>query len=395
MQNVLGINGQVMINLVPEAELLIGPQAPLLPLNPDEGKNRFNLVLQDFVKIFATRDHPLVICIDDMQYADPASFELIETLLTDSESGYLLLVATSQGMKSQAGQRLESMASALREAGVLFEELQLEPLQCAEIASLLADMLHCLPAECRPLAEIVQEKTMGNPYYIGQMLHQVHDEGTLSVDYRKKCWQWDLAAIKNLGMSDNIVDFLDVKIDRLNPKTRHLLQKAACIGMRFDLELLGEICGMNAQQALATLGEAMAEGLVNAAHPLYMLAKPAAAPERQFYQFSHDRIQEAAYSLLDPEASSFIHLNIGRLLLAAQDATSSNERLFEIADHFNRGMDFLEDDAEKVHIAGLNLLAGQKAKAANAYDQAARYYELGLTLLTENAWENISAWLLT
>lgn len=389
LQNALGSSGQLLIDIVPEAELLIGQQPQQPKLNSEEGKNRFNLLLQDFIQVFTSRDQSLVICLDDLDHADLSALQLMKNILLDMRKGYLLVVGTSQNAAGEHARPLSTVLEELRQAGVMVEGLELEPLGPEELEAMLADMLRCPPRECSSLARLLTEKTLGNPYYANQLLQQLFNEGKLFADYEQNCWRWDQEAVQSLEISPNVADYLKTKISGIDKRTRQLLGAAACTGTEFEAFLLADLCGWSPQETEAVLEVAVDEGLVEYARPVYALSKPEAhmSCEGKVYRFSHKIIQEAAYELLEPGERAQMHGKIGLLLLSDPDVSSSPESFFQLVEHLNRSLDLVAEEVKRPEISRLNLEAGKKARIGGANEQAVYYFTRGIESLSEGAWE--------
>ncbi len=388
LMNVLGANGQIIIDAIPELELIIGKQPAIAALNPDETRNRFNLVFQNFVKVFATAEHPLVVFIDDFQFADFDSFKLLETLLTDIRNEYLLFVAAFRDYETEGEHPIQLSLEAIRDAGVEITEMHLRTLHAESINRMLADALHLPSAQTDRLAALITEKTMGNPFFVNQLIRKIHEDGLLYFNPPKGRWEWDLEGIRAQSMSDNVIDLLAVKIGKLSPATRHLITLAACIGIRFDLDILNALSGYSQEETRNSLGEMIREGLVAPDQGSDILETLEGFEREDFFQFQHDRIQEAAYSILDHGASSHIHLKIGRLLLVDKAEEMRPEEIFTVVDHMNRAVELIVSNDERILLARRNLAAGQKAKESTAYSQSVNYFRCGISALPGDSWDS-------
>jgi len=364
----VGNNGQVIINLLNEVELIIGaqPAVPILP--PTESQNRFNLVSQNFIKVFCQADHPLVIFLDDLQWIDSASLKLLTLMMSDIP--YLLLIGAYRDNEVSSVHPLMTTVEEMQKQGLLVQTLTLSPLTSAHLNQLVSDTLHLPLADTAELTELVLEKTGGNPFFVGEFLKTLYAEQLLEFDLQKHQWQWDLAHIKARNITDNVVELMTGKIQRLSLTTQTLLKLGASIGNQFDLATLAVISQQSHESVKMDLWEALKEGLV--------------IPLSENYKFVHDRVQQAAYLLVAVPDRTPLHLQIGRLLKAHPDALEN--QFFEVVDHFNIGQALIHDLLEREEIARLNLLAGQKAKAAVAYEPALNYLNQGLALLPADCW---------
>jgi PAS domain S-box-containing protein len=368
----LGANGGLIVNLVPELELLIGEQPPVPDLPPQDAKNRFQMVFRRFLGVFARKEHPLALFLDDLQWLDAATLDLIEHLTTHSEAPHLLLVAAYRDNEVGPAHPLLRTFDAIRKAGASVHEIVLSPLRVDDVGQLIADALHCKPARARPLAQLVHEKTGGNPFFAIQFLASLAEEGLLAFDPVAPSWRWDVKRIRTKAYTDNIVELMAGKLKRLSGPAQEALKQLACLGNVAEVATLARVHGETEEAIHATLWEAVHAGLV--------------FPEDGSYKFLHDRIQQAAYSLIPDEDRADVHLRIGRALLARTTTEELAEHLFDIANQFNRSAAQLIDRDEKVQVARINLRIGRKAKAAAAYASANEYLAAGMALLDERCW---------
>lgn len=389
----LGPNGQVVIDLIPEVQLIIGPQPPVPALPPTESQNRFNLVFQQFVHVFAQSEHPLVIFLDDLQWADSATLGLLQALLTAPGDQALLLIGAYRDNEVNAAHPLPILVEGLQIAGVPVHRISLAPLEMADIAGLLADTLHSTPDRVAPLAELVHRKTGGNPFFVTELLNTLYRDGLLEYDSGEGQWRWDVRQIQARGITDNVVELMASKIQQLPPTTQAVLKLAACVGTQFDLATLAIVYQKSQAQTATDLSPALQEGLVFPAGDSYKFLSVngddlAAPDEEVVYWFLHDRVQQAAYSLIPDDQKQQIHLRVGRLLLQGTKTMDLPDRVFVIVNHLNLGAELITDLAERERLAQLNLMAGQKARAATAYAPALTYLSAGMSLLAANSWQD-------
>ena len=388
---VLGINGQVIIDVIPEVELIIGKQSPVAEIGLQEFQNRFNFVFKNFIQALCTKDHPLVIFLDDLQWADGASLKLIELILTDSNIQHLLIIGAYRDNEIHPTHSLMLMINQLNQAELKINYIHLKPLTLEAVSQLIADTLYDDIVSVKSLAELVLKKTEGNPFFMNEFLKMLYSENLLTFTYGKRSrgfWQWDIEKIEAQNITDNVVNLMINKIKKLPKLTQKTLQFAACIGAFFDLNTLTIISKSSASKVYKELSFALESGLIltNSELDDQLLI--------QDYKFSHDRVQQAAYALIDPIEKQEIHLQMGYLLLENVQPELLSEQVFEIVDHLNLGLvnrqnigSFLRENIDKNAIAKLNLIAGQKAKSANAYQAAAEYFNQGLNFLDQTSWE--------
>jgi predicted ATPase/GAF domain-containing protein/anti-anti-sigma regulatory factor/tRNA A-37 threonylcarbamoyl transferase component Bud32 len=392
----VGGNGRLLADLIPELTLLIGPQPAVPELGPTESQNRFAVVFQSFLRVFSTPEHPLVLFLDDLQWADPASLKLLSLLLSDPERGHLLIVGAYRDHEVGRDHLLSLTLAELRKGGARVSEIALQPLDLAGVTDLVADTLGAGRAEVQPLARLAFDKTHGNPFFLGQLLQSLHAGGQIFFDRQAGAWAWDLEGIEAADVTDNVVDLMAGKIARLAPETRRVLLLAACIGHEFDLKSLSVISELSPRATAAALWQALREGLALPLDAEYRFLDGAAdegappTPASVFdvsYRFLHDRVQQAAYSQLDDGQRQAVHLRIGRLLRDQGDEKEHEGRLFAVVDHLNLGAALIDDRAERLELARANLAAGRRAKAATAYQAALGYLEAAAALVDEACWQ--------
>jgi PAS domain S-box-containing protein len=368
----LGPNGQLIVNFIPEIELLIGKQAPVTDLAPQDAQNRFKLVFRRFIGVFARPEHPLALFLDDLQWLDPATLMLLADLVTCPEVGSLLLVGAYRDNEVSSSHPLMRTLGAIREAGAPVHDIVLTPLSLEEVGRLVADALHCGAERAEPLARLVHQKTGGNPFFAIQFLMMLGDELLLTYDTRAGAWTWDVNRIQAKGYTDNVVDLLVGRLNRLSDQTRDALKELACLGNTVESATLKVLHEHSEQAANSSLWEAARAGLV-----LY---------QHGSYRFLHDRIQQAAYSLIPEVDRAGTHLRIGRALLADMTPDDLDQHLFDVANQLNRGIALVVDRDEKAMVATINLRAGRRAKASAAHASARVYLAAGITLLDEEDW---------
>ncbi|HEY9600936.1 MAG TPA: AAA family ATPase [Allocoleopsis sp.] len=389
----LGTNAQVIIDVVPEVELIIGKQIAAPELAPIEAQNRFNLVVQNFIRVFCSQEHPLVIFLDDLQWVDSATLKLLEVIMTDAETGYLFLIGAYRDNEVNRTHPLMITLDSLRSQGVIIKNITLAPLALDHIRSLIADTLHSDTIVIKPLAELVIRKTSGNPFFINQFLKTLYQENllTFTPPYQdsQAFWQWDISNIEVMGITGNVVELMIRKLRKLPDSTQQVLQLAACVGNTFDLQTLSIIYKQPAAVAYRHLWEAIQEGLILPISDLKSLPEDIIDTHLVSleFKFLHDRVQQAAYALINESYKQVTHLQIGRLLWQNTASEALLEKIFEIVDHLNLGIELISDESERTEIAKLNLMAGQKAKAAAAYAAATKYLQAGLALLVDSSWE--------
>ncbi|MBD2515982.1 AAA family ATPase [Nostoc sp. FACHB-973] len=387
----LGSNGRVITQVIPALELIVGSQADVPVLPPTEAQNRFHQVFQNFIGVFVQSEHPLVIFLDDLQWVDHASLKLIQLLATATIGQSLLLIGAYRDNEVNSAHPLMQMVEEIRHSGGVINQLSLSALSVPDINQLIADTLHCQLADSLSLAKLVQLKTGGNPFFMNEFLKSLYTEGLLKFDRQTKKWQWSIEQIQERDITDNIVHLMALKIQKLKHQTQQVLQLAACIGNCFDLQTLAFAAQLSQREAAQALGVAIAEGLIfplSNTHKSVVLDVPLTAdlPPVE-YKFVHDRIQQAAYSLIPPAKHCNTHWEIGQCLLQITPAEQLESKIFDITNQLNLGRKLIETQSQQDNLSRLNLMAGEKAKASAAYEAAWRYLQIGLDLLTTDSWQ--------
>jgi PAS domain S-box-containing protein len=389
----LGPNGQVVIEVIPEMELIIGPQPVVPELPPAEAQNRLNLVIQNFIRVFTRAEHPLAVFLDDLQWADAASLRLFRLLTTASDCQYLFFIGAYRDSEVSQTHPLMLTVNEIRQAGKTVTHITLSPLSLPDIVHFVADTLHCGSDRARSLAELVRAKTGGNPFFMIEFLRSLYAGKLLDFNHQRGGWQWDLAQIQAQDFTANVVELLAGKIQKLKPEAQTVLKLAACIGNQFDLRTLSIVYEKSSRETAADLWQGIAEGLIlplGGAYKLAQLDVEGLAEELAVeYKFAHDRIRQAVYSLIPVEQKQAIHYQVGRLLLQNTLPESQEESIFEIVNQLNYGRGLIAEQAEQIELARLNLMAGRKAKSAAAYEVAFSDLQVGVELLSsvEDIWQ--------
>ena len=371
IREALGPNGQLIVNLIPEMELLIGKQPPVPELAPRDAQNRFQLVFRRLIGVFARPEHPLALFLDDLQWLDAATLTLLADLVTRPEVGSLLLVGAYRDNEVSSSHPLMQTLGAIRQAGAIVHDIVLLPLSLEEVGRFVADTLHCGAERAAPLAQLVHDKTGGNPFFAIQFLMMLGDELLLTYDTHAGGWTWDVHRIRAKGYTDNVVDLIVGRLNRLSDQTREALKELACLGNAAEIATLKVLHGHSEQAAHRGLWETVRAGLV--------------FHQDGAYRFLHDRIQQAAYSLIPEVDRAATHLRIGRALLAGMTPDDLDQRLFDVANQFNRGIALIDRD-EKPQVATMYLRAGRKAKTSAAHESARSYLATGSALLDDTSW---------
>jgi predicted ATPase/signal transduction histidine kinase len=373
LQEALGANGQLIVGLIPEIERLIGPQPPVADLPPQDSKNRFHQALRRFIGVFARPEHPLALFLDDLQWLDTATLELIEDLVLAPDVSSLMLVGAYRDNEVDANHPLTRVVRNAEQSGASVHELVLGPIAIDDVRAFVVDALRCDEGEAQSLARFVFDKTGGNPFFMIQFVSVLAETGLLFFDHGSSRWKWDLAQIAAQPSTDNVLVLMRSKLGRLPEPTQGVLRQFACVGNAVAVETLGLVCGCGEEELQRDLKPALEAELVFRTGPSYT--------------FLHDRVQEAAYALLPEDRRPEMHLRIGRILAARATPEEAAERIFDVVDQLNRGMALITSGDERETVAHFNLVAARRAKASTAHVSARAYLVAGLSLLSEDARE--------
>ena len=368
----LGKNGRIITDVVPELELLIGKQPEVQKVGLLETQNRFNMLMCNFISVIATKNHSIVLILDDLQLADSASLELIKMLVTEHSTEYLLIIGTFIDNEITNPNPLYSWIDKIKGSGTYTSELFLKPLATTDISLLVSDTLKCGQNASATLSKIIHKKTSGNPFFIKNFLQGIYKDGILKFSY-KSHWKWDIDQVEQMNITDNVVNLLKASISKLSGNARKALKYAACIGNNFDLEILAKIYGRSIDETYATIYELIQKDLI--------------LKTEKGYIFQHNTIQETAYSLIVEKEKKELHYMIGCTILKNSKPERVSELIFTFIDQLNLGCDIIDDDEKRIELANLNLISGQKAKASNAYKSANHYFLKGVELLPARAWQ--------
>ncbi|MEM7183862.1 MAG: AAA family ATPase, partial [Spirochaetota bacterium] len=382
----VGKEGQLIIDIIPEVEFIIGKQPKMHQLDPIEFQNRLNSLFKQFLKVFATQKHPLVLFIDDMQWADNASLQLTENILSDREIEYLLFICSYRDNEIDITHPLLSTLDEVKKSGCTLATIQLNALKTTDVNLLVAESLKADEEETFPLASLVYEKTNGNPFFVAEFLKSLYQEKLLNFDPIEGKWQWENDKIHQAGITDNVVALMSGKIQKLPKQTQRVLQLASCIGNRFALKTVAIVNEKQEKQTALELEEALKEGIIQPVGDAYKYIS-GEKNEEIIYCFSHDRVQQAAYSLIPEEENARTHYLAGKHILENTTEKNLEEEIFDIVNHLNRGESFVTTQEEVSQLIKLNLQAGIKAANSAAFISGQKYFAFAAQKLTRDDWD--------
>ncbi|MBK9498447.1 MAG: AAA family ATPase [Leptospiraceae bacterium] len=371
LQEAVGANGQIIVEVIPELETLIGRQPPVSELGLAESKNRFNLVFQNFIKAFCQEEHAIAIFLDDLQWADTPSIYLVESILTNPEMKFLLLILSFRDNEVLPTDAFSLMLEDLKKKGIDSKNINLEPLSLNDVNHLVSDTLHLEKKHTKELAQILHTKTKGNPFFVNAMFKSLYDKDLIY--YKEGIWAWDISKIEQGKITENVIDLLIEKVKDLNFLQAEILKLAACIGDSFSIEVFFLVSGK--QQ------ESIANELTSISNEGFLIVT------KNIITFVHDKIREATYTLINNEERAKNHFLIGKTYLSLTKAEDIDDLVFTIVSQLNQGIVYITEDLERKQLLELNVLAGNKSLASSAYDAALSFYTMAVSLLSENSWK--------
>ncbi len=394
INKVLGENGQILLDVLPNLETIIGEQQPVQKLPPNEAKNRFNYIFKSFIRVISQRKHPVVLFIDDLQWADGASLNLLKVLMTDSENRHLLIIGAYRDNEVTSAHPLMIMVKSLQAQNAPVSSIVLDNLGYEDIEKLITESLKAQILQVKQLSYLIYRKTHGNAFFATQFLESLYEEGLLHFDLQSKQWQWDIVKIEEKKTTDNVVELMTTKIEKLPSETQEILKYAACVGDKFDLQMLRSISNYSLKDIFDRIWIAIEEGMVLPLDDNYkrigILSEDPALEKRvnARFKFLHDRVQQAVYSLIPDSRRFEMHYKVGKIIRDNTPDGQLESKIFDIVNQLNVGVALLEDQEERYELARLNLIAGRRAKASAAYEPAYDYFYAGVALLDDIGWKD-------
>lgn len=365
-------NGRIITSVIPEMELIIGKQPEVPEVGHEESQNRFNLVYKKFVGVFAAQAHPVVLFLDDLQWADSASFKLMKMLITSPDISNFLLIGAYRDTDVDKSHLVALSLDEIKKDGIAINELYLQPLNLAAVNQLLDSVLKSRENDSLSLSRLLLVKTGGNPFFINQFLKSLYEQRLITLDPASG-WKWDMQSINEMQVTDNVVDLLTGKIRNLKPETQEALKTAVCAGTCFQIKTISAVSGKSIDQIQSDLSEAVQMGMIYFSESVYC--------------FVHDRILEAAYRLIPDEDREKMHYKIGMYELNSTGENDLMDKIFYIVNQLNAGISLLSSESDNIRLTVLNVMAGDKAMSSTAYNQALKYYTMGIKLLGDDCWE--------
>ena len=388
--NALGSNGQIIIDVIPDVELIIGPQPPVVELGPVESQNRFKMLLLKFINVFCKKAHPLVIFLDDLQWADMATTKMVDLVLNEKTMRYFMFIGAYRSNVAEKSHPWPTLLEDLTKNGFPINNIEVGPLQLENINSLIADTINREYEQTMPLTKIVLTKTNGNPLFLKQFLKNLYDEKLLYLNSKKERWEWDIESIEKLKVTDNVVELLIKRVSQLPWDTQQVIRLASCVGATFDVNLLSRAMEISQNDISNILKPALLEGVIMPISISYEKknTEEIYTQNNQGIKFIHDRVQQAIYTLIDEEERKELNFKIGMTLLNSNLEYSRESKVYEVVGHLNEAKELLKQKDTRHKIAALNLEAGRMAKQSAAYEMSFEYLNNGMDMLGYFCWQD-------
>ncbi|MBL0025591.1 MAG: AAA family ATPase [Saprospiraceae bacterium] len=394
----LGSNSSLITEVIPNLELIIGKYPPTFKLQPAEQEFRFRMAFLDFVFCFAEPDRPLVIFLDDLQWSDVPSLNLIEMILSVQGNAQILIIGAYRNNEINELHPLTFTIDKIKKEGINLEELRFQPLDNSTTIQIVADSFGIPLKAAKELGNHVYFKTKGNPFFINRFLLSLYENKYIVADQDGN-WIWDQKNLDSLGYTDNVIDLMTRELALLPAETQEMIKSAAVLGSLFNLGTLSTIVKSTQREVFQKIIPAIKGGYLLTADNNY---RTLSLPQRDIddawmeetdkinynFRFLHDRVQQAAYALIPKDQLADVHLNAGRILFDSTSEDKLTETIFDIVSHFSEYTDLITDPEERKLISRLFLIAGKKAKDSTSYDVAVKYLSNAYALLNSNSWES-------
>jgi len=391
----LAPNVRIIADVIPLLDHIMGPQEPVTELDPTEAQNRFIRVFQAFIRVFTSADHPLVIFLDDLQWADAATIDFLYLVMKDEAWHHIMLLGTYRENEVSLTHPLSLALEKLRKEKAPIQDIHLDPLPLQSVTDLVSDSLKCTPVYAKDLAKLIHEKTLGNAFFLHQLFLSLYEKQMITLDETSRAWAWDMATISKVGVTDNVLDLMLQKVNKIPDQTQQMLQLAACVGNTFSPTLLAHVQQTSSQDILTTLKDALDEGLVIPVDPSFashtavsVLSTKGKGQNGSLFKFIHDQVQKTVHEHISKSQREKYHYQIGQTLLHAIPSKKQEAVIFELVDHLNYGSTLITKQVDKKNLAQLNLKAGKKAKSSQAYKPALDYLDRSASLYGKNIWKN-------
>lgn len=381
----VGPLGKVLADVVPSIELILGPQPAVPPLAGAQALNRLHYVFANFLEAVCLPEHPLVVFIDDWQWADAGSLSLLQAVMRPGRLRSLLLICAYRDNETPPSHPWMLALDDLRQGAVVVDAIDVQPLQPDDVGALVQGALG--GADCAPLAQLLFEKTHGNAFFVRQLLTELHHKALLRFDGPTRGWRWNQNDIGALAIADNVVDLMSVRIGRLPEAAQQALLYASCIGDRFELATLAVLLNQPAHQVAEALEQALRAGILTPIGSNYRIARQQSNTANVHYQFIHDRVRQAAYGMLGQQTRDRLHHDIALKWLAELGPEEQQRHIFDIANQFNAGRALISDPRQREQLIAVNLQAGKRAKAATAYSSSLAYFRVALEARAPDHWQ--------
>ncbi|MEN8905938.1 MAG: AAA family ATPase, partial [Clostridiales bacterium] len=387
ISNSIGKNASIIVEMIPKLELLIGKQNTFFEVSVSEAQNRFNNTYKKFINACATEKNPLVIFLDDVQWSDSSSLKLIDTVLQDNKIKNILFIVSYRDDEVDEQHENYELINKLVNSDYVSEKINLEKLNLNDIKEFVKDMMQLSNEDTEILAKISFNKTKGNPFFIKQFFKSIYKNNLIWFDKDSMKWNFDKNSIISHYETENVIQLMEKRIEKLSIKTKKVLEVASCIGTQFSFKILLKLIS-NRKEITLSLLEAVNEEVII---PLgdsynYLYDNNYQFVKDLEFKFFHDRIQNMVYNLFNFNKKEDLHKMIGDIILKEYDSIETGIKIFDVINHFNIYNEKLRIKTDRLKLAQLYLLAGSKAKETIAYSNAYECFEKGIENLENTDW---------